>query len=93
MSEYKINTLLDIMALDDDQIDRLCSELPSSIKYAKSFVDLLQAASGKDAAEALAAQIISPLTWFDDGRADITITVKTLDDEELVMKVEREAAK
>ena len=75
-NEYKISTLLDIIELDEDQIDRICEELPAMLKQVKNLkeaISLLGSALGdKDTA----VQILSPLTWIDDGKKDVTAILK-----------------
>lgn len=80
-SEYKISNLIDIMNLDEDQIDRLCAELPRAIKYAKNISQILTSAGNLLGAEQATAQILLPLTWIDDGETEITVTGKNGADE------------
>lgn len=86
-NKYKISTLLDIMQLEDDQIDRLCAELPGVIKYAKAFKALIDAAGEVASDDDRATKILMPLTWIDDGKTEITVTAKCADDEVITMKV------
>lgn len=86
-NEYKINTLVDLLDLEDDQIDRLCSELPRVIKYAKAMRDIIQAASGQDRAVVEACKIVSPLTWIDDGKTEVTCTAKFPDGSSMELNV------
>ena len=83
-NEYKIATLIDMLDLDDDQIDRLCAELPSLLKHIKGLEAILKAALGSDD-EVL--KIINPLTWIDDGKKEINLTAICSDGEELEYKV------
>lgn len=71
-NEYKMTTILDIMALEEDQIDRLCAELPSMLKQVKALTVLLEVA-GDVAGVEKAFELITPLTWIDDGKADLTV--------------------
>lgn len=86
-NEYKINTLIDILELEDDQIDRLCAELPRVLKYAKAMKDLIQAASGLEANVSEVCKIVSPLTWIDDGKQEINCTAIFPDDQTMELKV------
>lgn len=82
--EYEINSLADIAKLEDDQIDRICAELPSVIKQVKAVVDLLNV-TGDIAGTDSAAQFLSPMIWIDDGKRDITVgIVSSTSGEELV---------
>jgi len=72
--EYEINSLADIAKLEDDQIDRLCAELPSIIKQVKAVVDLLDAV-GDGLGVKSAAKILSPMVWIDDGKTDLTLSL------------------
>ncbi len=86
-NEYKINTLIDILELEDGQIDRICAELPRVLKYAKAMKGLIQAASGLEANVAEVCKIVSPLTWIDDGKQEITCTAIFPDDQKMELKV------
>jgi hypothetical protein len=82
-NEYKISNLIDIMNLEEDQIDRLCAELPRAIKYAKSISEMLTTAGNILGAEQATAQILLPLTWIDDGETEITVTGKNGADDDV----------
>lgn len=74
-NEYKITTLKDIVSLDEDQIDRICAELPGVLKYCKAMISVGDALSKEGA-----IKLVEPLTWIDDGKQDIKpkfITNKT----------------
>lgn len=82
--EYKIGTLLDIVGLEDDQIDRLCAELPAMLKQAKAVMQLLEAVAEAADIDDTMCEMLSPLTWIDDGKTDLSITITGRDDEEVV---------
>lgn len=86
-NEYKINTLIDILELEDDQIDRLCAELPRVLKYAKAMKNLIQVSSGIDVGIAEVCKIVSPLTWIDDGKQEITCTARFSEDDNISMVI------
>lgn len=70
-NEYKIHSLIDILKLEYDQIDRLCAELPAFLKQVKATTDLISIAAEDDGA----LDVLSPMTWYDDGKKDITLSV------------------
>jgi len=72
--EYEINSLADIAKLEDDQIDRLCAELPSVIKQVKAVTDLINAVGDVSGTNS-AAEFLSPMIWIDDGKRDITVGI------------------
>lgn len=78
-NEYKISTLLDIIDLDDDQIDRICAELPSVLKYAKNLSVLIENI-GEHLKVPTPTEVLSPLTWIDDGKEDLTVGVSNGDE-------------
>lgn len=86
-NEYKISTLIDIMSLDDDQIDRLCAELPRAIKYAKTLEQLFGAVGDALGAKEKVAQVLLPLTWTDDGKTEITVSAKNQNENIFEIKV------
>lgn len=89
-NEYKIDSLVDIIALDEDQIDRICAELPTILKHAKAlkaFFDAIGDMEGIDEA----MKIVTPLTWIDDGEQNISVTGLCGDEE--VFKFETTASK
>ena len=73
MSAYKISTLLDILQLENDQIDRLCKELPEVLKSVKEIMAQVQCASGQLSP---VVRMLCPLTWIDDGKSDIICELK-----------------
>jgi len=73
--EYKITTLVDLLELDDDQIDRLCAELPPMLKQCKALKELVGAVGELIGAESTAVEALTPLTWIDDGKQNVTIKV------------------
>jgi len=85
-NEYKISNLLDIVELDDDQIDRICAELPRVLKYAKALNSLI--ITNEQGEHSPAVKILSPLTWIDDGKTELTITANCLDDQKITLKVD-----
>lgn len=74
--EYELNTLADLMDLEEDQIDRICAELPSMIKKVKGFRDLMISVGDALGAE-VACEAMAPVRWIDDGKKDITINIST----------------
>ena len=72
-NEYEITTMLDLLALEDDQIDRLCAELPSVIKHAKNLMGLLDAVGEAIGEDSQITQMLTPLRWIDDGEQNIDI--------------------
>ena len=79
-NEYKIDSLVDIIALDDDQIDRLCAELPSVLKQVKAIKTLVDAIGDMEGIDD-AMKILTPLTWIDDGECNVTMTGTCADGE------------
>ena len=73
--EYKIGSLVDLLELEDDQIDRLCAELPSVIKHAKSLMELIGAVGEAMGEESPIVQALTPMTWIDDGKKNVDIKV------------------
>lgn len=86
-NEYKISTLTDIMNLDEDQIDRLCAELPRAIKYAKSLEKLFFDVGDALGAKEKSAQVLLPLTWTDDGKTEITVSATNGNEDLFEIKV------
>ena len=78
-NKYKISTLLDIMELDDGQIERLCAELPEVLKYAKNLSILIENI-GEHLKVPTPVDVLSPMTWIDDGKQDLTIGISNGDD-------------
>lgn len=72
--EYKISTLMDIIKLDVDQIDRLCAELPMVLKHAKQLSITIEAL-GENLGVPSPVEVLSPLTWIDDGKQDLTVGI------------------
>ena len=72
--EYKIHTLDDILDLDDDQIDRLCAELPQVLKYTKNLRELI-AASGSAEMAAAVNSSVGCIIWTDDGKRDVACEI------------------
>ena len=65
--KYEISTIADVLALEQDQIERFCEDLPHILAYIKS----MQAAVGlvsKNVDVDQFAQAVTPLTWFDDDK-------------------------
>ena len=85
--EYKITTLVDLLELDDDQIDRLCAELPSVIKHVRNLVDLIGLAGEAMEAGELSVQALTPLRWIDDGKQNVDIRISCGDEEFLKYEV------
>lgn len=83
-NEYKIGSLVDITKLEDDQIDRLCAELPAMLKHAKAFMGLLEAVAEATDIEDSICEMLSPLTWIDDGKQNLDIQIKDSNDEVVV---------
>jgi len=72
--QYEISTLADIAKLEQDQIERLCAELPRHFEYARAMQDLMGVAA--DAlGESFESSIVSPLIWIDDGKQDLNMTM------------------
>lgn len=86
-NEYKITTLIDMLDLDDDQIDRICSELPGVLKHIKAFKELINSTAGDGIAMDSVFKVINPLTWIDDGNQDITCNAILNDGEKLSYKI------
>ena len=84
---YEITTLVDLLQLDDDQIDRLCAELPSVIKHARGLVELMGIAGEIMEAGEPVVQMLTPLSWIDDGKQNIDIKVSCGDEEVLKYEV------
>lgn len=74
-NEYKIGTLADILELEDDQIDRLCAELPSHLKQIKALTELLNVVGEINGVNSV-AEAVSPMTWIDDGKSNMTAVVE-----------------
>lgn len=72
--QYKIHTLDDMLDLDDDQIDRLCAELPQVLKYNKNLRKLIAASCSAEMASAVNSSLGS-LIWTDDGKRDVTCEI------------------
>lgn len=65
--KYEISTIADVLALEQDQIERFCEDLPRILAYIKS----MQAAVGlvsKNVDVDQLVQAVTPLTWFDDDK-------------------------
>ena len=86
-NEYDITMLADLLKLEDDQIDRLCAELPSIIKHVRALVDLIGAVNEGLGGESPAVEALTPLIWIDDGKQNIDINISSAGDEVLNYKV------
>lgn len=71
-NEYKINTLADLLELDERQIKAFCNELPEALIQIKAVIGLLEVAGDVMGVEKVVDQI-TPLTWKDDGKKDLTV--------------------
>lgn len=85
-NEYELTTLVDIAKLEDDQIDRLCAELPAVLKQAKALGSLLEVLSEVEGLGPSSTSILEPMVWIDDGKTDVTMTLMCGDEELLVYK-------
>lgn len=65
-NRYELSTIADILALEQDQIDRFCQDLPLIAAYIKSKQEQVESVSGADAGHNLVMKLSMPLTWFDD---------------------------
>jgi hypothetical protein len=78
--EYKLNDFNDLMKLSNDQVERLCSELPRLVEYAKAVTGLVDVV-----AEAIEVdhkcELLSPITWIDDGQQNLSIQMVNDSDE------------
>ena len=72
--------------LEDDQIDRLCAELPSVIKQAKAFINLVNSVGVAVGEKDNIVDMLTPLTWIDDHKSDVTISLHDDSEELLTMK-------
>lgn len=74
-NEYKIKYLTDMLELEDDQIDRICAELPTALKEAKKVITMLKII-GDQAGIDNVTEMLMPMTWIDDGKTDLTMRVQ-----------------
>lgn len=80
--EYKVSKIKDLLQLEDDQIDRLCAELPDFLKKAKLLIGGINNIGESLGQPSLVAKLVDPLIWIDDGKQEITAIV-TAEGEEL----------
>ena len=72
---YELHDFSDLLKLEDDQIDRLCAELPEMMKKAKQIVSLFESALIEVDESNPVIQAMKPLKWIDDGKQDISVTL------------------
>lgn len=76
---YELNHFTDLLQLEDDQIERLCAELPAMIIKVKALTEIMETAVeliGAGQKDEFTSQGLNPLIWIDDGKQDFTATVK-----------------
>jgi hypothetical protein len=67
---FELNTFSDLLQLNDDQLDRLCAQLPSVIKQVKCLSAIMGVAlDGKE------AEMLTPLRWKDDEGKGLKINI------------------
>ena len=74
-NEYEIWSLVDLLELEHDQVERLCAELPSAIAHIKGLQSLVGAVAHEEGIEGPASKLLSPLTWIDDGKTDLDVVM------------------
>lgn len=88
-NRYELSTIADILALEQDQIERFCEELPRITAYIKS----IQALVGLVAESAEVDQLmpmVMPLTWIDDGKKDMTVEITANGESMATLEVKKE---
>ena len=86
-NKYELKGFDDLLDLEPEQVERFAAELPRMVEYCKALADLYNAASGALEIEPPKVSLGSPLVWIDDGKQDITASIKANDEEVLTMKV------
>ena len=72
---YELNSFVDLLQLEDEQIERLLAELPSTLKKCKAMLEVINLCGGSLGDESPIVQLLSPLVWVDDGKRDITVNI------------------
>lgn len=77
-NEYKITKISDLLNLTNNQINKICGELPELLRNVKLIIELSEDIDG-----VIKTDLLEPLTWVDDGKEDLTFnfTVKEPDDD------------
>ena len=70
-NEYEISTIEDIFNLEQDQIERLCCELPRIMAYMKAVRATVLSLDDRGS-----SSLVMPLKWIDDGEQNIDIEIQ-----------------
>lgn len=75
--EYKVSKIKDLLQLEDEQIDRLCAELPDLLKKVKLLIGGINNIGESLGQSSPVASLVDPLIWIDDGKQEITAILTT----------------
>jgi len=86
-NKYELKGFDDLLDLEPEQVERFAAELPKMVKYCKSLSELCHVTLEALEAELPKVSLGNPLVWIDDGKQDITASIKANGEEVLTMKV------